>query len=711
MKSSVYVQKNHTKEKFKKIAVIALAWAIVLFTVPGCESTSELKDSSANFTTATSADSAKNISAARGQGIRITVPAPVFSSNTSDDNWIPQVIQDTLTSSFAEFSSMTVIDRKNEDVLKAEQKHSEEAIFSDVDAIELGKVTQAQYIVAINIINTNSSYSISFRVLDTSTNEIKASYNNAFSVPQINAGLATKAATKEILPKLGVELTEKELATLSSAANAVEQQKIMSTVNLAKGMDAEKNNNIVEAMSYYVESGNDEAILRFTNLSNYVSTGNIREDAKNDIAARKAWLKTFEDLQTYFDRNLITLSYDINPGKRTIDYKNETVTIPFSYDYAINSTVFEIYKKIKTGLAATGKEKEWTINYNDFKIGLPYYYVYFTLKDENGKILKTVRTEIDSSKKWSSYSKNNTHTDSADIESSYYWFTRTAGSYSNSTKNDDKLYVKFKDLPVNSITDKLEFGIEKITVNEKRVYNKEKKDYEYVSSIKNPPLKVTVIGIPEANSAAVCSPIKMPAETPVPFKAYNKTAKGPAGGRIFWADKKGVNVNGKIYHFMEVCPVIYGRNSGEKYDFTASSLILEGEKGAIDSIAGIKVNQSLGYGWEATNNLLAAAESAGYGLSLAPVLNCTYGGYSDWYIPNDEEQKLLSKFIYHKAIYHLKRKSDVNYIFTFGGTKSYDRDSWTSGFTEFDAPFSGVGSYDGHYSPHRYEAFMLIRLF
>ena len=51
MKSSVYVQKNHTKEKFKKIAVIALAWAIVLFTVPGCESTSELKDSSANFTT------------------------------------------------------------------------------------------------------------------------------------------------------------------------------------------------------------------------------------------------------------------------------------------------------------------------------------------------------------------------------------------------------------------------------------------------------------------------------------------------------------------------------------------------------------------------------------------------------------------------------------------------------------------------------------
>ena len=467
---------------------------------------------------------------------------------------------------------MTVIDRKNEDVLKAEQKHSEEAIFSDVDAIELGKVTQAQYIVAINIINTNSSYSISFRVLDTSTNEIKASYNNAFSVPQINAGLATKAATKEILPKLGVELTEKELATLSSTANVVEQQKIMSTVNLAKGMDAEKNNNIVEAMSYYVESGNDEAILRFTNLSNYVSTGNIREDAKNDIAARKAWLKTFEDLQTYFDRNLITLSYDINPGKRTIDYKNETVTIPFSYDYAINSTVFEIYKKIKTGLAATGKEKEWTINYNDFKIGLPYYYVYFTLKDENGKILKTVRTEIDSSKKWSSYSKNNTHTDSADIESSYYWFTRTAGSYSNSTKNDGKLYVKFKDLPVNSITDKLEFGIEKITVNEKRVYNREKKDYEYVSSIKNPPLKVTVIGIPEANSAAVCSPIKMPAETPVPFKAYNKTAKGPAGGRIFWADKKGVNVNGKIYHFMEVCPVIYGRNSGEKYDFTAKTI-------------------------------------------------------------------------------------------------------------------------------------------
>ncbi len=97
---------------------------------------------------------------------RIAVPKPVLNSNNTDDLWIPQLFQDLLTADLSTYSAMTVLDRQNESLIKAEQRKTADSAYSENDAIEIGNMTQASYVVVGNIIKLNSKYSVSFRVND-----------------------------------------------------------------------------------------------------------------------------------------------------------------------------------------------------------------------------------------------------------------------------------------------------------------------------------------------------------------------------------------------------------------------------------------------------------------------------------------------------------------------------------------------------------------
>lgn len=119
-------------------------------------------------------------------GKAIAIPAPQFQKSTASDAWIPQFLQDTLTGHFASFSGMTVLDRKNEAAVIAEQKLSESGYYSADNAAAFGQMTNAEYVLTGSIQKLPTRYALSFRVNDITTNEIKASFNGQYGMSDID---------------------------------------------------------------------------------------------------------------------------------------------------------------------------------------------------------------------------------------------------------------------------------------------------------------------------------------------------------------------------------------------------------------------------------------------------------------------------------------------------------------------------------------------
>jgi hypothetical protein len=90
---------------------------------------------------------------------------------------------------------------------------------------------------------------VSFRINNTETNEIKASFNKPYPLNDIETGFATKEAVLELLAGMGIELTEEGKKSLLSVV-PVEAR---ATAQLAKGMAAEKSGNDVEALSFFIQ--------------------------------------------------------------------------------------------------------------------------------------------------------------------------------------------------------------------------------------------------------------------------------------------------------------------------------------------------------------------------------------------------------------------------------------------------------------------------
>ena len=691
----------------KKIRLIAAVMMALLFAFP--LSAAKKGDKSKGKSVPATA------SLNRGKGLRITVPSPNASGLGDADSWAVQVIQDLMTTGFSTYTDMTVIDRSNEALVIEEQKRSEKGTYSDTDYLEMGKITQAQYLLVGKLTNAGGVYRLALNINDGTTNEIKASFNESVSLNDIQNGNATNQALLKLIPAMNLELTSEEINRLNAKATTAKSTdaRTESTVNLAKGMAAEKNQNTVEALAYYASSMSKEAAIRYDNISLAVSTGNIREDIKNDIAARNAWLKMYADLQSYINKNAITFNYDVRPGEYETDYRNNTVTIPFTYFYEVNPTAIDVYTQIEKGLQATGNKKKWSVDYDDFDINAPTYIVYFELKNDSGKLLGTTAVELRDGVVSTAINRarediaNNREAEmkTTSAGSAKMRFTHSSGrSY-----NNDKVVkhaVEFSKIPYTEITDNLKFGISKIEVyqNNRYSYYSRNNKPDFI----NPPIDITILGAEEAAKSASRASFRTieAAAEPAEWGSYKKGDRGPAGGVVFEQDKKGYTINGKTYHYLEVSPLIqdYSGNVGKKLISLVST-----SGHTIKKIGNAKVSQKIGGGLEATNMLIEAAAAAGYSDVVSLIAGYSYGGYSDWYIPNDDEIDSIGYWLdwSGSSSRSVSNRDNLAYLFTFEGAISL-RDSAYQGsqYTTFN-----VADFKGYYDIPKADCILFIRAF
>lgn len=285
-----------------------------------------------------------------GKGIIIAVPVPVLRDAGSADSYMPQFFQDIITGGLAKFSAMTVLDRANESLAIAEQKRSETGFYSDNEMVEIGKMTNARYIVAGSIQNTGGMYAVTFRINNPETNEIKASFNERYGKADMESGKAAREAVKELLAGMGVELTAEGERQLL----AEQRREVQATRQLAQGMAAERSGNIVEALAFYTEAVSivptmKEASERIQNFNGAIQTGSVRERAEYAQQQIDRWVKIFQDLRKYVDDNLTIVVYDFSAVKDEILSEGRSVRFKIYPGVKVipDRTTLLVYKRIK----------------------------------------------------------------------------------------------------------------------------------------------------------------------------------------------------------------------------------------------------------------------------------------------------------------------------------------------------------------------------
>jgi len=299
-----------------------------------------------------------------GSGMRLAVLEPAGRGLSSGEGWVPSLVQGSLTSDFNRYSAITVIDRQNLETILAEQAQSLSGIYSDDDYISIGKLTNARFVLTGSINRTPNAFMLDLAVTDAESGERKASYGPAsVSLASLEDLSAVRTATAELLGQLGVELTETGVRELGRAAAVAEAQ---SQTALARGITANRQGSLVEAMHYLSESVTFDASFveanqRLAALNTRLESGNLGENIRNEIQLRNAWSKLLDDAIDFYNKHpLFNVVYSTTAHQGNINWNRNTVEISFDFWLEANAGVLAVYN-IAKALEDTGKMSEWQL--------------------------------------------------------------------------------------------------------------------------------------------------------------------------------------------------------------------------------------------------------------------------------------------------------------------------------------------------------------
>ncbi|GHV11306.1 hypothetical protein FACS189491_02300 [Spirochaetia bacterium] len=446
-----------------------------------------------------------------GQGIRLAVLAPTAIRLTKDDDYLPVFVQGSLTGHFNKYSAVTVIDRQNMDKIIAEQQLSENGNFSETDYARIGNITNAQLILAGSITKASAGYILDLGISDAETGVRKYSYPpRPFTAAQIESGEAAAAAMEDLLSQMGIALTALGKTELHKTARP---ETMNAGVAMSRGIAAQKSGTLVEALSYFynaaaLDPNLPELNSRLSVLQTSVQSGNFREDAKNEIQQRRAWLALLKECEDFYRGKTFTeIVYDpaIYP-MGPINFKTETQDFAGSVELRPTldaQNMLKVIANIRGGLTALGHErlKTWSPEYDEFWLwprpyAMPEKTLFFANRDyraseidnityglssqcaniigvqadlinEKGKVLATsfvlltceFEFELPNTVKMLFYGE----TDNPADANAKIWTTRGSGSRSGDSRA--LASFQFENVNVHDITDKVTVNITHVAVD------------------------------------------------------------------------------------------------------------------------------------------------------------------------------------------------------------------------------------------------------
>jgi formylglycine-generating enzyme required for sulfatase activity len=297
-----------------------------------------------------------------GKDLRLAVLAP--EAKEGAPGYLPMYIQGLLNSNLKRHSAMTLIDRQNLDRIIAEQKLSASGLYSDKDLVNIGKLTNAQYLLAGSLQKLSGSvYALQLAVTEASTGEQKAAFTGKGSLAQIEgSGSLINQASEELLAQLGVNLTEAGRLSLSGGNTFMARAENA----YAKGVAAQATGDQLEALFSYAQAasfdpGQLEALARLGSLSSTISGGSISERIINDFQARDRWLEVFKETARFYNEHPpFELIFDPSLEQEgESDYVKRTVTLRMWVGLVPSEAGFAALNALLEGLEQTGRREPW----------------------------------------------------------------------------------------------------------------------------------------------------------------------------------------------------------------------------------------------------------------------------------------------------------------------------------------------------------------
>jgi hypothetical protein len=291
------------------------------------------------------------------------------------------------------------------DRILEEQILSESGNFSETDYVRIGKITNTQLILAGTITRITAGYSLDLGISDAETGVRKYSYPpKTYTVAQIESGEAAADAVEDLLSQMGIALTEPGKTELHKT---VKKETVNAEVAMSRGIAAQKSGTVVEALSYFynaasLDPGLPELNSRLSVLQASVKSGNFREDAKNEIQQRKAWLALLKECEDFYRGKLpIEIVYEpaIYPAG-PINFKTETQNFAGSVEIRPTrdaQNMLKVIGNVRGGLIALGhdKLKTWSPEYEEFWIWprpyeMPEKTLFFANRDSRVSYLDSI---------------------------------------------------------------------------------------------------------------------------------------------------------------------------------------------------------------------------------------------------------------------------------------------------------------------------------
>ena len=309
-----------------------------------------------------------------GRGRSIAILAPQARGLAENQNYLPALVQGELVNNFSTYSAISVLDRVNLDEQYAELLSG---YYTDnaQESWDLGHLPPTTYLMGGNITRTSTGYALQMRISRNTDKMTVASYSGTCTFEELDNLSGVRQASLDLLQKMGVEptgLTRTEL-TGAAASNNVNAQ-----AALARGITAQRQGTEVAALSYYFQAAAiDPSLLEAANRSSVMSTnissGNIGQDVRNDIAWRTNWVQRLTEAeQSFAEFNKTqsmpyTLFYSDGIAQGTANYQNETVTLSIetnlhpshAWRNTVGVSMQQTLRAVYDGLQATKRTGDW----------------------------------------------------------------------------------------------------------------------------------------------------------------------------------------------------------------------------------------------------------------------------------------------------------------------------------------------------------------
>jgi TolB-like protein len=304
-----------------------------------------------------------------GQGTSLAILTPEGKNLAATEAYLPTLIQGVFVGDLSKFSAISVLDRQSLEKVLTE---TESGIYKSAeDYSHLGEIANVGYVLTGTLTKTASGFALQVQITDTASAVTKASYSGVCTAGDLDNFTGIKKASLDLLAQMGVELTAKGKEELTGAGA---QQAINGETALAKGITAQKSGTVVETLAYYfqaaaIDPSLTEAVSRASVISADISSGNIGENVRNDIAWRDAWVARLTEAENFFRDYIKTpppydlvYSTDIQTG--ATNYTDRTVALSFEIELHPPSlewfdTMAKVVQTVQEGLRATGRSEVW----------------------------------------------------------------------------------------------------------------------------------------------------------------------------------------------------------------------------------------------------------------------------------------------------------------------------------------------------------------